>query len=80
MADPAFDTADYELLWPRALFARELAALRAEPDSAAQRERIEFLLAEAFLGETPMQDFQAATRWPEDRGRITASTSTSSSN
>ncbi|MGH3924496.1 MAG: hypothetical protein ACRDTT_16820, partial [Pseudonocardiaceae bacterium] len=58
---PAFDTADYELLWPRALFVRE----RAEPDSAKQRERIEFLLAEAFLGETPMQDFQAATRWPD---------------
>ncbi|MGH3777023.1 MAG: hypothetical protein ACRDRR_15060 [Pseudonocardiaceae bacterium] len=66
MADPAFDTADYELLWPRALFVRELAALRAEPDSAELRERIEFLLAEAFLGETPMQDFQAATRWPDD--------------
>ena len=29
MPDPAFDSADYELLWPRDLFVRELTAVQA---------------------------------------------------
>ncbi|MGH3826068.1 MAG: hypothetical protein ACRDQX_02680 [Pseudonocardiaceae bacterium] len=63
---PAFDTADYELLWPRDLFARELAALRAGPDPTARRKRIEFLLDEAFLGDTPLQDFQTHAQFLDD--------------
>lgn len=63
---PAFDSADYELCWPRDLFARELAALRAGPDSTARRQRIEFLLDGAFLGDTPLQDFQAHAQFLDD--------------
>jgi hypothetical protein len=61
---PAFDSADYELRWPRDLFARELVLLRAVPVSRERRERIEFLLQEAFLGETPAQDFAVAADRP----------------
>lgn len=61
----ALDSADYELRWPREVFARELATLRSGLDIAEQRERIAFLLEEAFLGETPMHEFQAACS-PDD--------------
>ena len=37
MPDPAFDSADYELLWPRDLFVRELTAVQA---TAAGRRAI----------------------------------------
>jgi hypothetical protein len=36
----AFDSADYELLWPCDLFARELAALRTGLDSKKQQHRV----------------------------------------
>jgi hypothetical protein len=57
-----FDSADYELVWPRHLFARELRMLRAGDDTRDSRERIQFLLSEAFLGEAPAEDFEAATK------------------
>jgi len=41
--DPSCDSADYELTWPRELFARELAAVRASaPATVKGQERIEF--------------------------------------
>ena len=43
--DP-FASADYELLWPRELFARELGILRQRSKAD---ERITFLLSEALL-------------------------------
>ena len=67
MSDAWFDSADYELVWPRVLFARELAALRASaPVPGPLRgytefhERIEFLLEAAFLGQTPAAEFRRA--------------------
>ncbi|MCF7547355.1 hypothetical protein [Pseudonocardia sp. WMMC193] len=66
MPDPDFGSADYELRWPRELFARELAALRRTRPSgqqvAAEDERIVFLLDEAFLGQTPSDDYRQATK------------------
>ncbi|MGE0346557.1 MAG: hypothetical protein AB7N73_12145 [Gemmatimonadales bacterium] len=66
MPDPDFGSADYELRWPRDLFARELAALRRTRPSAQQvsteDERIVFLLDEAFLGQTPSDDYRQATK------------------
>lgn len=58
MTAPEFLSPDYELLWPPGLFAQELSTLRAAADSVKNRERIEFLLDEGFLGETPMLDYQ----------------------
>ena len=41
MPDPAFDSADYELLWPRDLFVRELTAVQATAAGrTARRERL----------------------------------------
>jgi hypothetical protein len=60
-----FGSADYELRWPPQLVAYELAALRRGANARDRRERIEFLLEEAFLGETPAQDFAGAA----NRGR-----------
>jgi hypothetical protein len=63
-----FDVTDYELRWPRELFTRELAVLRRGPGAmvsgAGQRDRISFLLTEAFVGEAPQNDFLAATSQP----------------
>lgn len=55
--DPAFDSADYELRWPRELFARELDAVRAARGSVG-RTWIEALLEEAFLGTLPVEEFR----------------------
>lgn len=74
-----FDSADYELRWPREVLARELAALRRTRPTTGRRaepedERIVFLLEDAF-GEGPAEDYrqQAATGrrvpgapWDED--------------
>jgi hypothetical protein len=61
--DPAFDSADYELLWPRDLFVRELTAVQAT--AAGRTARRERLLEEAFLGDTPIQDYKSSdTGWP----------------
>lgn len=60
-----FDSADYELLWPRELVVRELQAVRAVVNARERRERIEFLLDEVFVGESPAHDFAAATTGPE---------------
>ena len=63
-----FDSADYELRWPREVFARELAALRTEFDIRKRADRIEFLLEEAFLGETPSSHYRAAADRPQNSG------------
>lgn len=59
MADAPFDSADYELVWPRELFARELRALQAHRNAQERRTRIETLLSAAFLGEQPRLDYEA---------------------
>lgn len=59
-ADASFDSADYELRWPRELVVRELARLRADTDVRQRQDRITFLLEEVFLGETPAHDFTVA--------------------
>ncbi|MFC5211945.1 hypothetical protein ACFPM0_37210 [Pseudonocardia sulfidoxydans] len=63
---PDFDSADYQLRWPRDLFARELAALRrAWPSGqmvSSEVERIVFLLDEAFLGQAPSDEYTQATK------------------
>ncbi|MGH3934008.1 MAG: hypothetical protein ACRDS1_03325 [Pseudonocardiaceae bacterium] len=72
MPDPAFDVGDYELLWPRHLFIRGLTAVRAT--AASRTARIERLLEEAFLGDTPIQDYKSLDRgWPmpEHRDYVT---------
>lgn len=73
MPSPDFGSADYELRWPRALFTRELAALRpttrsARAGSATKKtdERLEHLLEEAFLGQTPAQDYRHAVTGEAD--------------
>ncbi len=58
--DVSFDSADYELRWPRELIIRELTGLRADPDVRQRQERIAFLLEEVFLGEGPAHDFGVA--------------------
>jgi len=64
-ADASFDSADYELRWPRELVVRELAGLRADTDVRQRQDRITFLLEEVFLGETPAHDFAVvASRRP----------------
>lgn len=63
-----FASADYELRWPPKLVAYELAGLRMGANARERRERIEFLLEEAFLGETPVHEFAAAA----DRGQAAA--------
>ena len=68
MAVP-FDSVDYELLWPRELVARELRTLRTAVNTRERRDRIEFLLDEVFVGESPAYDFSATTNgreWAED--------------
>lgn len=66
MSDPDFGSEDYELRWPRDLFARELAALRrtrpSSPRVSTEDERIVFLLDEAFLGQAPSDDYTQATK------------------
>lgn len=55
--DPMFDSADYELRWPRTVFARELAALRTESDSQQRADRIRWLLEDAFVGSAVAEAF-----------------------
>jgi hypothetical protein len=57
--DPAFDSADYELLWPRNLFLRELTAAHTTGRAGDRSARVERLLEEAFLGGTPVQDYKS---------------------
>ena len=55
-----FDAApDYELLWPRELFIRELTALQAIQPADERTPRVERLLEEAFLGDTPVLDYKS---------------------
>lgn len=67
MPGPAFDSADYELRWPRELFARELATVRrAGGRTTDRRAWIERLLEEAFLGGLPAEEFRESSwRWSE---------------
>jgi len=58
MPDPAIGSADYELLWPRELFARELTALSSICQDNHPNEWIELLFEEAFLGDTPVRDYK----------------------
>src|SRR5207253_794920 len=56
-----FDTADYELVWPRGVFAREVAALLAASSSRGDwSEAVELLLEEAFAGALPAEEFRHA--------------------
>ena len=55
-----FDSADYELCWPRGLFVRELAAVSRSRSSTDRRAWIERLLEEAFLGTVPVEDFKSS--------------------
>jgi hypothetical protein len=57
VADPAFNSADYELLWPRDLFVHELTAVHTGP-AGDHPARVERLLQEAFLGDTPALDYK----------------------
>lgn len=55
-------SADYELIWPRELFAAEAGvALARTGQSPSWADFAELLLAEAFAGPTPLDDFRAAS-------------------
>lgn len=58
------DSADYELLWPRTLLVRELTALRGVRSVSEQTPMVERLLEEAFLGDTPLEDYRQAASPP----------------
>lgn len=61
MANPAFDSADYGLLWPRELFIRELNAISAIIHQHNHPNIwIECLLEEVFLGDAPVQDYKSS--------------------
>lgn len=53
------DFTEYELTWPRHLFAVELRALLADPGSDRWIDRVELLLVEAFTDSTPLEDFNS---------------------
>ncbi len=55
-----FDDADYELRWPTALLQSEVRALLAYT-GPGWSGRVELLLSEAFAGETPREEFRAAS-------------------
>lgn len=57
-SDRMFDSADYELCWPRELFIRELTALRAIGRADERMPKVERLFEEVFLGDTPRQDLK----------------------
>lgn len=62
MFDPAAPTADYALIWPRAVFRAEATALAARSEDPAQWTRdAVWLLEDAFAGEIPARDLTAAT-------------------
>ncbi|UUV32342.1 hypothetical protein NQK81_02490 [Amycolatopsis roodepoortensis] len=73
MSDPFFESgtgrprlrlesADYELVWPRALLLQELTTLRDSADGKGVM--IERLLEEAFLGAAPVEDYRHSTSLP----------------
>jgi len=53
------DFTEYELTWPRQLFAAELRALLADTGGDRWVDRVQLLLAEAFIDGTPLEDFNA---------------------
>lgn len=58
--DPMFDSADYMLRWPQGILDRELTALdRLARGNAADDDRIEFLLEEAFAGDAAVTGYKA---------------------
>ncbi|WP_218177798.1 hypothetical protein [Amycolatopsis australiensis] len=57
------ESADYELLWPRALFVRELTTLH-HLDTGEVGPMVERLLEEAFLGDAPVEDYRGSRSWP----------------
>jgi hypothetical protein len=58
------DSADYELLWPRALLIGELTALRGIQSGSDRTPMVERLLEEAFLGDAPLQDYRGYASRP----------------
>lgn len=71
-SDVSFDSADYELLWPRDLFVRELTAVHTT--GWASDGRVVRLLEEAFFVDTPVLDYKRfdADSDPPDRRRYVA--------
>jgi hypothetical protein len=57
-----FDTADYELAWPRDLFVAEGTAILAREQAKARGwvQQAELLLTEAFAGPAPRDDFNSS--------------------
>ncbi len=53
------ESADYELLWPRALFVRVLTTLRSL-DTGEAGPMVERLLEDAFLGDAPVEDYRGS--------------------
>jgi hypothetical protein len=62
-----WDSADYELAWPKQLFLSELAAITSHPYRSWHRPQIESLLREAFVGEEPARAFKAAAHNYRDK-------------
>jgi hypothetical protein len=58
------DSADYELCWPRALLVRELTDIRDTEDPSRRHGMVERLLEEAFLGDTPKEDYEKSASGP----------------
>jgi len=53
---------DYTLRWPAAIFASEARVLLGETDRSDWADRVEWLLTEAFVSDTPLDDFLSATK------------------
>lgn len=57
--DLAFGSSDYELLWPRILLIRELTVISSTCQDNHPNRWIELLFEEAFLGDTPVQNYRS---------------------
>ena len=57
---PVFDGPDYELTWPAAVFADELREILRQQTGPDWRSRAATLFAEAFVGDEPRDQFNAA--------------------
>lgn len=68
MADLSVDSADYELRWPKDLFARELRALGELPRTDGPPALIERLVEEAFDSDRPVLEYRSfGSPWDRDR-------------
>lgn len=61
-----FDPADFELVWPREVFVREARVLLQHRGTSGWKDRVEWLLADAFAGTHAADGFRTGT-W-EDPG------------